>query len=184
MPLNKTIILEKVYTNKMLNDAIRNIVDWRYREDFLSHFILQIANTKEDKLIQLYERGQLDWFCLRVMTNQWKSKNSTFWKIYRNNGFSGKNLIDFTDEEVSEDIEDDINELALVDEDILKQKIKLLLTEQYEDFYANQYHRTLFELYYFEKKNLRQISEQTDIKINSISRSIRKTKKYLKNKII
>jgi predicted DNA-binding protein YlxM (UPF0122 family) len=182
MQPNKTIILEWIYTNKLLNDAIKNVVDWRYRDDFKSHFIMQIVNTREQKLIDLYKKGQLDWFCLRVITNQWKSTNSSFWKIYRNGGFAGSNLIILDPESHRYDNEVEEDNIT-IDEVELKIKVKKLLLEQYVDFYANQYHKTLFELYYFDKKNLRQISEETDIKICSISRSIRKTKKYIKNKL-
>lgn len=193
MQLNKTFILEKVYKNKMLNDAIKNIVEYKYIDDFRSHFILQIANTKEQKLIDLYQKGQLDWFCLRVITNQWKSVNSTFWKLYRNNGFFHSNFIRY-EEEYKQDYLSLDTELwqrpqqeKQLEPDITPEqiavKVKKFLLEQYTDFYVNQYHKTLFELYYYDKKNLRQISEETDITICSISRSIRKTKKYIKNKL-
>jgi RNA polymerase sigma factor (sigma-70 family) len=183
--MTKTDIMAIVYNNKMLKEAIINVVDWKYREDFLSHFILQIGNTKEDKLISLYEKGQLDWFCLRIITNQWKSKNSTFWKIYRNGGFAGDNPILYVDEyEYTDEYEDETDIEERKDPEILEARVRTLLLTQYDDFYLNQYHKTLFDLYYFEKLNLREISEITDIKISSISRSLRKTKAWLKNKMI
>lgn len=186
--MNKTLILEYLAKNKNLQLAIRNIVESKYRKDFTSHFYIQIANTKEDKLIDLYNKGQLDWFCLRVITNQYKSSSSTFWKLYKNGGFAGENLIYYTDlyesPEILEVEEDKKTEYDKVDVEALKRKVKNLLKTQYKDFYVNQYHKTLFELYYFDKKNLRQINELTNIKISTIMRSIQSTKSYIKNKLL
>lgn len=182
--MTKMEIIESIYVNKLLNDAINNIVDHKYIDDFKSHFIMQIANTNEEKLIELHRRMEIDWFCLRIMTNQWKSKNSSFWKIYRNNGFSGENIVGYTDNLQDEEINEEETPLTSLDLQELELEVKLLLVEQYDDFLVNNYHKKLFEMYYFNKLNLMEISKLTDINKDAISRSLRKTRKFLKNKLV
>ena len=50
--------------------------------------------TDEGKLIELYKRGEIGWYCLGIITNQWDSQTSSFFKEYRNNGYpNGKNVV-------------------------------------------------------------------------------------------
>jgi hypothetical protein len=51
----------------MLNDAIVNVVDDKYRDDFKAHFHLQVAEFSEVKLIDLYKRRVIDWVCLKII---------------------------------------------------------------------------------------------------------------------
>lgn len=186
--MNKNEIIESIYTNKLLNEAIDNIVIFkRYREDFKSHFILQIMNIKEERLIGLYNRREIDWFCLRVMTNQWKSKTSTFWKIYRNNGFGNDNILQYTDDvygELKEEEKEEENNIFTKTESEIEKEVKKILMNQYDEFLINQYHKKLFEMRHFDKMTIKQISEKTDIHYRAVLRSIHKTEKYIKNKII
>ena len=176
-------IIEYIYKNISINEAIKNIVDKGWVDDFKSHFILQLMDIDKIKLIEMYDRNELIWFSLRIITNQWRSNTSSFWKIYRNGGNPSKTRTNAV--EVNDDIlESSEDEEELPDPKVIKIRIKVLLSQQYEDFLTNQYHKTLFELYYFDSLNLRQISESTEIHINTISRSIRKTKNYLKDIIL
>jgi hypothetical protein len=180
--MTKNEILEYVYNNKMLADAIKNIVtDRNHHDDFRSHFIQQVCEIKEHKLIEYYEKRYLDYYCLRIIENQWKSKTSTYYKIHRNNGFSGERIIDFVDYEVGSNLEDE--ELIEIDGVKIKEDMLELLKSQYEDFMINQYHQVLFGLYYFDNLNLKQIEKLTGINFNAVSRSVRKTKAYLRTKI-
>lgn len=180
--MTKNDILEYIYNNKMLADAIKNIVtDKNHYEDFRSHFLQQVCEIKEHKLIEYYEKRYLDYYCLNIISNQWKSKTSTYYKIYRNNGFSGERIVDFVDYEIGTELEDE--EIVEVDSIKIKKEMMELLKYQYDDFLINQYHQTLFHLYYFDDMNLKQIESATGINFNAVSRSVRKTKAYLKSKI-
>lgn len=180
--MTKNEILEYIYNNKMLADAIKNIVtDRNHHDDFRSHFLQQVCEIKESKLIEYYEKRFLDYYCLNIITNQWKSKTSSYYKTYRNGGFSGERIIDFVDYEVGTELEDE--KLEEVDGVKVKCEMMELLKVQYEDFMVNQYHQTLFQLYYFDDMNLKQIEKLTGINFNAVSRSIRKTKAFLRTKI-
>lgn len=184
------MILKYIFNNKMLNDAITNVVDDKYRDDFKAHFHLQVAEFSEIKLTDLYNRRVIDWVCLKIITNQWKSTSSSFYKIYRNGGFAGDKIVRLESEFINNDDEDRLEKVADDDEYIepiddkeVIEEMKLLLDYQYEDFLVNQYHKTLFEMYYFDDLTLKEIEKLTDIDFNAISRSVRRTKTYLKTKI-
>ena len=181
--MTKNEILEYVYKNKMLADAIKNIVsDKNHHDDFRSHFLHQVCEISESKLIHYYGIRALDWYCLKIIENQWKSKTSSYYKIYRNGGFSGERVVQLVDYEVGTNLED-VSEVNELDAYVVKESITDLLKEQYENFMINQYHQTLFQLYYYDEMTLKEIEKLTGINFNAVSRSIRKTKSYLKNKI-
>ena len=181
----KNKIIESVYNNKLLNEAIDNIVEKKWREDFKSHFITQLMAVDEAKLIGLYERREIDWFCLKIITNQWKSTTSTFWKLYRNNGFNGVNPVYYTDvlfnerEEVKEE-----ESIFIGDVSEIEKRVEDLLDIQYSEFLINQYHKKIFQMRHFQKMSVGEIAEETSIHYRAVLRSIHKTEKYIKNKII
>jgi hypothetical protein len=184
--MSKNDILTHIFNNKLLNDAITNIVSAAHKDDFKGFFILQVAEIAEEKLQALYAKNELDFYCLKIMTNQWKSTKSPYYKVYRNGGAPASQRIEFVD------IEDylRINQNKLVDEEDIhidakkiKSNILELLDLQYDNIIANQYHKTLFFMYYFDDMTLKQIEAATKINKDAISRSVRRTKAYLKNKI-
>lgn len=185
MLMSKNDILEHIYNNKMLNDAIKNIVAPQHYQDFRSHFYLQVAELDENKLIQLYNKNELDYFCLKIITNQYKSKTSTFHKLYKNGGMPGTHTIDVVDmdEWLKNNTIIDEKEIKGPDPVVIKKQILYFLEVQYDNIIANQYHKVLFMLYYFDDLTLKQIEETTKINKDAVSRSVRKTKAYLKTKI-
>ena len=182
--MSKNEIIEWVYTNKRIDDAIKYIVQNLYYDDFKSHFILQLFNTDEEKLKKLYNKNELIYFSVTIITNQWRSNTSSFWKIYRNNGFAGKKSpIIYADESNFNDVGDDLDEMMNIDIIDLKETVQTLLKNQYEDFLTNQYHKRLFEMYYFKNMNYRQIEEKTEIHFVTVRRSVVNTIKWLKKKL-
>jgi len=180
--MNKNKLLEYIFTDNEIHKAIKSIVDTMYHEDMKTHLIEQLIKIDEDKLLKLYNDKELIYFCIKIIKNQYESSTSTFYKIYRNKGqtklfrtynfTTSENLLDETEEYIdSPTPKETLN------------KLKLLLLNQYEDFLTNQYHKTLFELYYFKKLKLREIQDKTGIDYRTISRSIRKTKAWLKNEL-
>ena len=77
--------------------------------------------------------------------------------------FSGERIIDFVDYEIGSNLKDD--EVIEIDGVEIKNQMMELLKEQYEDFMINQYHQTLFGLYYFDNLNLKQIEKLTGLRI-------------------
>lgn len=165
----KTKIYQYIINSNRINESIYNIVeDKRFLDDFKQHFYIQILEMSEEKLSRAYLEGYLDWLCIRVMLNQWRSKTSSFYFLYRDNN------IKYTDDLKDVKSEDD----GTIDFDYTK--AEGILNTKDEKWIDKQYHMTLFKLYYKNGHNYRQISELTGININSIAQSINKSIKYLK----
>ena len=150
----KNDILVYIFNNKLLTDAIKNISGSNY-DEFRSHFLMIMCEIDEDKLIGLYLRNELDWFCLKIMTNQMRSKTSTWHKEYRNSGLV--NSIDvYLEKDFSKFIYDTDEYVEPINAKEIIKEIKSLLSKQYDDFLVNQYHEKLFNLYYFDKMKLQE----------------------------
>lgn len=55
----------------------------RLKQDFMSEIILILLTHKDpDKLIEMHERGELEYFVLRIIKNQIYSKRTRYWKQY------------------------------------------------------------------------------------------------------
>jgi hypothetical protein len=53
------------------------------REDLKQDVILVVCELPEQRLIELHNKQQLDFFVVRIILNQMKSKTSPFYKNYR-----------------------------------------------------------------------------------------------------
>ncbi len=74
----KDKIFNYIINSNRINESIDNIVeDKKYIEDFKQHFYIQMLEMDEEKLKRAYLEGWIDWLCIRVMLNQWRSKNSS-----------------------------------------------------------------------------------------------------------
>jgi hypothetical protein len=180
--IEKTEILRLIWCDKLIDEAIRNVVSPNFQSDFKSHFILEVSKKEEVFLNALISRGELPWFCLKIITNQWRSKTSSFWKEWRNSGLPNSITIDYRDDMTRFDGEDSEAVWSPQWKEV-KIEIEILLEKQYEDFLTNTYHGTLFRMYYFKRMKLKEIKAETGIDMMAISRSIKKTKQYLKEEI-
>jgi hypothetical protein len=169
-------VRDKIFTyivnSNRINDSINNIVDdKKYLEDFKQHFYLQMLEMDENKIIRAYIDGYLDWLCIRVMLNQWRSKTSSFYYQYRDTNVSYQDDLKDVKDEKSSDIQFDYKQA------------ECYIRDRNEKWLDKQYHLTLFKLYFDEGHNYRQISEMTGININSVAQSINKSLDYIKKKI-
>ncbi len=89
----KDKIFNYIINSNRINESIDNIVeDKKYIEDFKQHFYIQMLEMDEEKLSRAYLEGWIDWLCIRVMLNQWRSKNSSFYTTYTDEGATGNNF--------------------------------------------------------------------------------------------
>lgn len=168
----KDDIFTYIVNSSRINEAIDNIVDEKkYIIDFKQHFYLQMLEMDGNKLAKAYLNGYIDWLCIRVMLNQWRSKTSSFYYQYRDKSIKYDELIDDFKQIDDDKIDFDYKKA----EDILKGRN--------DKFLDRQYHEVLFRLYFEDGYNYREISEMTGININSVAQSINRSIKYIKNKI-
>ena len=167
-------IFEYILISEKINDCIARIPS-KYRDDFKQHFYVQMLEMKEDKVLNAYSNGYLDWLCIRVITNQYNSNTSSFYNLYRDYNKPTTGYIQFEDVNESDIVYVNDN-LEKQGEDLNKFKnIEKLLNDRHF------YHKQLWYMYYIEEMSYRDIEKQTGINFQSVRSSVLKTNEYIKN---
>lgn len=84
MMMDKDSILTELAKNRVLEEMIDNMgVKEMYKDDLLQETFLILLEYDEDKIIHLYNSGELRFFCSRILTNQYNSKTSRFYYKYK-----------------------------------------------------------------------------------------------------
>ena len=73
-------ILTEVYNSNILNKMANKYASKLKGDidDFVSHCLLIICEIPEDKLVRLYEQGQLYFYIVKITNNQCWNSGSTF----------------------------------------------------------------------------------------------------------
>lgn len=84
--MTRTEIVERLARERMVEAMVENIarqpLDADLR-DLAQMVYLILLEYDEDKLVDLYEHGQIRFFVARVIINQYRSVNSPFYKLFR-----------------------------------------------------------------------------------------------------
>lgn len=109
MEEQRNIIIEYIYSEKWIDEIIKNVgVRDSDKADLMQEVYLILLEYDVDKLQGMMDRGELKWFIVKVLKNQYFSKNSPYYKKYKkyytliDNNFNRNNLI-----EIDEDSEID-----------------------------------------------------------------------------
>ena len=160
--MNIDIFMKENY-NK-LKEASQNITKSDALSDDLLHYSIEALLQKEN-LQEILDSGGAYFYVIRIMMNNWKSNTSPFYKIFR---------IECQNEEILYLIEDEVEEDTTP---ALYNKIMVELNK------LNWYERELFLLYVKENHTISSLSKETHIPRTSVSVTINRVKKHLKNKI-
>lgn len=77
-------IFKKIAEDKLVEDIIKNLgVSPKYADDLTQEIYLILLEYNKEKIIEMYENKQLNFFLTRVIKNQWMSNTSPFFKKYR-----------------------------------------------------------------------------------------------------
>jgi hypothetical protein len=80
----KNNIIEVLAKEKTVETLCTNMgVEQAYIDDLVQEIYLILLEYDEDKLIKMFERKQLKFFIVRIIMNQYFSKNSPFYKKYK-----------------------------------------------------------------------------------------------------
>jgi hypothetical protein len=132
--MTKNQIIEKLYLSKNLNDCIKKMEPVDLQEDLKSEVIAIVCEWPEEKIVDLHTKNQLEFYVVRVILNQIKSKTSPFYKKYRQSfaeltGEESHECTDLKEREVKELIQDiaieEINNLYWYDAEILRMYLEL-----------------------------------------------------------
>jgi len=152
-----------------LQQASRNITKGHhFADDLLQHCLTDFLEKPQCE--QIVKDGFARFFIVKMMMNQWRSVTSPFYKIYRQSdtvSAEGVNLAEWYHQE-AHDPDWDID------------KVKSILQYMQEDKEnAGWYHVKLIELY-SETPNYKRLAEMTQISRTSISKSIDRARKQIK----
>lgn len=80
----KNRIVNELAKEKTVETLCTNMgVEQAYLDDLVQEIYLILLEYNEDKLIKMFERKQLKFFIVRIIMNQYFSKNSPFYKKYK-----------------------------------------------------------------------------------------------------
>lgn len=182
-------ILEYIYRSEKINQSIFKLTKGNKTkgDDLRSHLILEIANCDVLKVKSLYDNSKLDYFCISIIKNQYKSYTSSFHKaysvVYKSTKRNNINLVDldyysnFIDNGLCNDeLEiDGYTEIDFKEEDIEKIKNYLLHMDPRDAM--------LFELYYFKKLSYPKIGEYIGISRQVVRYKVMKILNNIKIKL-
>ena len=84
--MNKVEIVAEIASGKMVEAMVQNIAHQSLTPDLkdLSQMVyLILLEYDEDKIVDLWEHHQMQYFLARIIINQFRSSNSPFHTIYR-----------------------------------------------------------------------------------------------------
>jgi len=101
-------IVERLARAKRVEDIVarvcRNCPDTSALGDLSQMVYIVLLTYEAEKVVDLWERGQLNFFIARVVLNQYRSKNSPFYHALRE--FSQKGVCEVTERNGGEEGED------------------------------------------------------------------------------
>lgn len=92
-------LIDKGVIEKFVQIKGRGRVSNRNIADLIQDLFLYILTMPEEKLIGLYDRGELNFYLLRMVQNQCQGLYSSYNKTYREWDRKRSDLIDVIDEE-------------------------------------------------------------------------------------
>lgn len=190
--LTKNQIVERLFVGKNFNDCIRKMEPEHLQEDLKMDVIAIVCEWPDEKVIKLHQENSLEFYVVRVILNQVKSKTSPFHKQYRSPvipiemhkaGFKvgsdcredGKRRTRFEKAEVN-------YQMTSVDdyeERLIREQAEDLAIEEIDRLYW--YDAEMIKLY-LELGSFRAIEDRTGIPFISCYKNIKKSLGVLKDK--
>lgn len=165
--MTRSQIIEQLFLSKNFNDCINKMDPDYLREDLKQEIILIVCEWDDDKIINLHNRGELEFFVVRVIINQIKSNTSPFAKKYRT----------FNEQLPDNDIMDDCAEIENQQLQELKESFAVAELDK-----LPWYNKGLIQLY-LKHGNYRAIEKLTGIPFVSCYKTIKKSLNSIKQKI-
>lgn len=85
-------IVDKLARNRVVEDMIKNMNINEYPDDLAQEIYLILLEYDKDKIEDIYNKNQINFFISRIITNQAFSKNSPFYLNYKKWDFNKEEL--------------------------------------------------------------------------------------------
>ena len=171
MTLNKNNIIESIYKDKAYKNVCRNISTPELFEDLFHEVVLILLEKTEQELINAHEGRFLKFLFIRIAHNQYKSATSDFHKKYR--GQLSLVCIDNVSESSVKENQTYINE-----------KDFTATCKEVTDFINtfSDYDKNLFNVWINLGMSSAEVSRQTGIEQQNISKKILQLRKRISEK--
>ncbi|RYY51470.1 MAG: sigma-70 family RNA polymerase sigma factor [Chitinophagaceae bacterium] len=150
---------------------------------------MELLDKENDKLLIAAETPKnLERFLGRIISNQYNSKNSSFYKIYKDTRYNHTGNPITSTCNYTIDVVADSNNLQkkILDHrkylKIIKALDELKQSTPKTGFLSFNYHYTLFTMYLVDGLSYNEIAKATGIDYQSVRISIKKTEQWLKDK--
>lgn len=175
--MTKNQIIEQLFTGKNFNDCIGKINPAGLRDDLKMEVISRICELEETKVTLLHEKGQLEFYTVRIILNEIKNKYS---------GFSKKFIVPFDEykETPAQRKKKKLEHFVTIDD-----HDERLIREELEDYAISE----IENLYWYDKEMIllylrhgtfRKIQEHTKIPYISCYKNIQKSLEVLRKKAL
>ena len=139
-------------------------------EDLLQECCIVILTKPHETISGMHERKELNWFMVRVMLNNWRSKKSPFAMKYRH--LADETPHDFHNEAQEEDYDIEVDDFDRKLHDIAMEELDKL----------PKYKKNIFLLYTYQNKSMRELSEETGISKRTIFNTIQDVRNHFNSK--
>lgn len=85
-------IVDKLARNRVIEDMIKNMNINDYPDDLAQEIYLILLEYDKEKIEDIYNKNQINFFISRIITNQAFSKNSPFYLNYKKWDFNKEDL--------------------------------------------------------------------------------------------
>lgn len=165
-------IINQIANSREYKDLCRNITKGNpLHEDLFQELILTLCEKDPAKIEDLHGKGELKWFIIKILQNQYKSTSSKFYK--QNIQFSQRSS-ELNDEPEKDNQEDELNDIIQV----VEAEAKKETFEKSSEWYENKLFRS-----YLKETSLRKLERKTDISRNAITNTILQYVGKLKDKV-
>lgn len=192
--MTKNQIIEALFKGKNFNDCIGKMEPEHLREDLKMEVALIVCEWPADKIIDLHERKELEFFVVRVILNQIQSNSSPFFKKYRRHQTAYiEEAFDGNSEDYNEAVRRHFMNIVAkihgglhesnegMDERLAREEAEDKALSEIDGLYW--YNAELIRLY-VKHGNYRAIEKETGIHYISCYKAIQKSFKQLKQKVL
>ena len=148
-----------------------NITSGKGNDDLFSFVIEELYKCDQDRIDEIIKNGDMRWYIIRIMVNQYHSKTSRYYYKY-------KKYYEYHTTTTIECLSADNTQYTIKDKELVEERLEWI-EEKLKDLYW--FDAEVFKIYYREGFSLNQMQKETKINRNTLHKAITNVKKYLLN---
>ena len=148
-----------------------NITSGKGNDDLFSFVIEELYKCDQDRIDEIIKNGDMRWYIIRIMVNQYHSKTSRYYYKY-------KKYYEYHTTTTIECLSADNTQYNIKQKQEVEERLEWI-EEKLKDLYW--FDAEVFKIYYREGFSLNQMQKETKINRNTLHKAITNVKKYLLN---